>query len=640
MKAKLFPILYLLSLVSSTFLTFQLPGPDNEHSILDIASSLLMFGLWTISLYCFGRVIVHKLGISKSPQVFSFFFGSLGMAVAGYLFSFLGLLDEKFRGLYILFLAVGPLLFQIYRLPNPIGNIRTSALSCIVLSVLFLPRLVMTFLPASFWDALWYHLPISQSWWMNGSYKLPLDSIAQLCGGHWDSLYLWPHLLLGSKDGGGQVLIQLFAQWQHLFLGFLGSVFVFTQIARVLFGKKYALLLASTATLSVVLLSFASIAKNDWGIIFWWGALLLFFLRHRSLTLQSLLILGIGIGWTLSSKWSGLFFLAAFLPTIFLLAKNLSPKNASILGVFLVFGALPIMIRNYWTVGNPIFPLGIQILPETMVGPTWRAALLKLVAQPEITFFAQVQEKIRALYLHNQLIFLWVLLPVEWILLHKSMRAKWLRLIAFFPLILFFFATPRGSEPRHLGALLMLTNLLGLGMLLNLLKFQIKESLLKPSTYTLCLIAIIVIGTIWDWASIKSFSLSRPELEIRKHISGTSLAWIRLNVPKEEKIVSISEGRLYYLGGTHKIVRVWDSPDLDQKIVNAGNLLERVRILRDEGFSYMIHGATVIDEFFNLAIVNEFKSAAARNPEVLVHRSNLSGVIDLVKLERVLASSN
>jgi len=181
---------------------------------------------------------------------------------------------------------------------------------------------------------------------------------AALYSGYFDFLYAIPVALFYPS-----IIAQLLCQFLHfLFSLGLGSYFLYKKLIR-----DYGFVTACLAALSILTInkSYTSFlyAKSD-GVIALLTLLASWFVisYKGEKDKKYFLSLGILIGLIPAIKMSGLFSCVP-LGLIVIYKEYKSPKNiiTLILGGILVFG--PIMARNYYYIGNPLFPGLISLFP-------------------------------------------------------------------------------------------------------------------------------------------------------------------------------------------------------------------------------------------------------------------------------------
>lgn len=628
-------LVYIISHVFGVAFCWHTPGPDNQHTVVHQLGSLLLLIAWLASTFSYGVALTEALKIRRSRFVLSLFFGTICMSLVAYLLAFTGLVHEKFRILYHLLILLGPVYLYLRKLQFPRSPIPLVSFSFLILLALFIPRLVLSSTPSSHWDALWYHLPSMQNWWAAGGYKYSSESIAVFHSGSWETLYLWPFLLLGGRDGQGLVLIHIFAQWQHLILGFVGSFFCLEQLTRLFAPKRWVSVVVAGGLMSFSLLHVSTYAKNDWGIIFWTLSLFLILIRHRNVGLYLPLLTGFLLGFTLSSKWSSISSMIAILAFLFFSMKICSWRKVASFSGAVLCGMLPILVRNTIFLEAPTFPLGAVLYSTDLIGPTYRAAFSAYTSFDLDGLVIGMLTKLKIVMSVNPLFYALLLVPVNAWLGNKALSRRVLQLFLVLAFLPFLLNSYDKLEPRILGALLILLNLTASAEIAVFLNRILGYAGEWKGAFNLVLCFFALLFLVPDHyirqPSIRNIELLRPELTIRTHLAGSSMAWVRLNVPTNEKILLPLEGKTFYLS-THSVVRIWDWGYLDKKIVEAKNFEERVAILVDEGFDIAIIGAMRIDRFYNEAIVDEFSAAWKEYDGSVLYAAKYSRVISLKKM--------
>lgn len=636
MHNRYFYLIYAVLQVFGFVFCWRIPGPDVEHTIAHQLGASFLFFAWSLSTFAYGALVVDALKIGKSRFVLSLFFGSVIMSFLAYLLGVVGLLHEKFRILYYLLLIL-PILI-VFRRQHQLPKLAFTwnTWFTVILAFLVLPRFVFASTPSAFWDALWYHLPSMQAWWKAGEYFYSIDAIGGFQSGSWETIYLWPVLLLGGRDGQGLVLMQIFSQQQHLIFGFLGSLLCLYELVRYFTSKRFVPFVAACSIMSLSILPMATFAKNDWGIIFWLLSLTLLLVRYRNHFLYKPWLTGALMGFIVSSKWSS--FVGAMAIFIFLL---LTAKKRSLfkLGQFCGFafvGMLPILLRNLYYLNAPTFPMALGLYDTEVVGPTYLGAIKTYSSIYNDSVFKHVVAKIGIVLANNPLVYIYALIPISLLLERRLSARSIFQVITILVSIPYILGSAVKIEPRILGPFLVLLNMLASAQLASFLQWRFVRDRIVYLIQFLWFVALFFPEHYIRHSSMQEIKLLRPELAIRTHLAGSSLAWIRLNISRDQKILFYVEGKTYYLSH-YPVVRLWDSGRLDRKILEAQNLQKRLEFLIDEGFDITVIGAMRIDKFYNEDIVNELNSAWKQYPEAVLYAAKYSRVISL---KRLLAAMN
>jgi hypothetical protein len=235
-----------------------------------------------------------------------------------------------------------------------------------------LSHAVGLFLPEVGFDAVWYHLPITQVYlhlhalvFIPKLYQSAMPQLGSL-------LFVIPYLALGTFG------VKIFCYVMTILL-----VMIFFQSARFILPQKIALLT------SLIFFSFhtvawqASSAYVDQIIAVYELLALLLLLRSPKRVVATAILLGLA----LSMKLLTLLFLPAFLLCAFL---SLGAKKTILLAVIVLLVAAPWYIHAYFLTGNPVFPLfqslsALTILRDNGVSGWWQWAtsgLIKFIFLP------------------------------------------------------------------------------------------------------------------------------------------------------------------------------------------------------------------------------------------------------------------
>ncbi|GAB4412584.1 MAG: hypothetical protein OHK0056_17810 [Bacteriovoracaceae bacterium] len=199
-------------------------------------------------------------------------------------------------------------------------------------------------------DPLNYHLVISK-YLVHGLWNEAWTTIpGSLMSGLFDFIYLIPHLVF---DYG--MASQISSQILHLFFGlYLGSYLVFKNLR---FRNEVFALMAALSILSIARsYNFFFMAKNDGALatVYLWTLIQLRKKNH--------ILLAIGMGLLPAIKMNGLLYVAPVFIFFAFENRNLWREvfKVSIIS-FIVF--LPILMRNTYYMGNPLFPGLIKHIP-------------------------------------------------------------------------------------------------------------------------------------------------------------------------------------------------------------------------------------------------------------------------------------
>ncbi len=580
-------------------------GPDIAQGEIHILGAFLLFLSYLIAQFCWGEVITNFY--SKQAKAWEkFFAGSLFFSLLIGVLGFFPILGESSKLGWQGFFFCGYLLSMRLLSGRRCSLRRISAFDGIAMFV-FLLAILGTFTAHGFWDSLWYHLPASRIWFAAKQISMP-DYFPILCKtGLWDYQFVYGQILLGSDGDGGLIAAQLFGQWANLSAVLL--CYLLLREEKDLFGLS--LFSSLFAILGTELFMMAEFAKNDWGAIFWSLSFLVFSFQRRSA-----ILLGFSAAACFTAKYTSAFFLLPLLILYFLEEKRMQERIIFLVSFTLI--CTPILLRNYLFTNNPFFPALSNIF-QAFMGPSWAG-----IKEYEGISWGILAIKEKLFYLiHDSWICLAALfLPFTW----KSWNGKQKILMASIALSLFCFLLFTGvkAEWRLSGAALLLAAAYGARSLeLFLETNRANPKIIFALTFVLLLLLPV------DWKAPQRLALG-PTLseQVRAWVSGSAVAWTRLQLPPEAKIATLNEQRTYYLT-PHQMLRVFDIPVLDRELAVATSVEEASKAIRHYGIRYLVLSAEFLDSYYSRKICDWFYQVSEKNPQAVLFRTEYSRVLDL-----------
>lgn len=491
-------------------------------------------------------------------------------------------------------------------------------------------------------DPLIYHLTAPRVWVDLGRITLfpDLPSIHQ--ASWWEMLYVLIQVWVGGPEGTGLFEAQLISQWTHVGVGLVGSLMalysIFTDRESSLrsqawiFPALLACLLGSSFQLN------AALAKNDWGVIFWLLAAIYFCERHSHPSKEkrgiSYLWSGIFFGMAVTGKWNSLFFVAVYLGVRFLQARAFNVRCVA--GILL--GALPMVVANLLSTGNPLFPFISSLTFPDLVSPD---AIRTSILRPSRIRFNPVfvWGQFRRMLDEHWIYWGLVLFPLvcgftrtrklrEW-MLFASISAFGILLVDFpFPMV------------RWVGLPLLLSGFLTVLLLhdgLSRIRGRIYPWL-EPLAYLGFLIFLIP-----RTAGIQGFnlaSLPSPSWLIRDnsfHLAGDAKAWLRLNADWRTPVVTTGEQEFYYLSSLHP-VSLLDNPRVNRQVDGLISAESLVSKLHEMGFKFILDSYHPEQRFWTFSSMM-LQDVLFRYPDALVYSGRTSQIIDIQKVMDTLHGS-
>jgi hypothetical protein len=477
-------------------------------------------------------------------------------------------------------------------------------------------------------DALWYHLTGPLSWIKNNGFYFSSDAVQLMQASVWESIYLWPLLILGSSISAELVSVQIFSQ----ILVFCAAVTTSVTTAKLL--KKVmpftleaswqALVILAVFLTTEMVLSLPT-PKNDWGVAAWF-ILAVFYLTNSNHIVAALLF-----GLAFASKLS---YGIVIMPICIIGLNYLKSNTRRIQFLSMIIGAaLPVLIRNHLLVGNPFFPTlenhlanfrGYQILPKI-----WLNALSHFSSFSFVISVEEISKVVLATFPPNQLFSLLILAPLArniW----QSFWGSRIYITIFVSLALFVVLTGDKAEVRLIGAIPILVAGLSIyGFYAARQSLGIR--LIPVKILPLVAAAYLVLFSEKPWGRLFPYdSLARPVTTVK---SNPTIAVInefsKLN-GSIEKILLAFDTRLFYVFN-YGVVRAWDSKRISD-IFEKTDARQIIKSLTPE-FRYLLVTYVTIDNFQAEGPVNLIVALTDSMPDSIVARFNGGILIDMFKLQ-------
>lgn len=610
-------LLGILFIFLGHFFYGEAKSADSPHGFAVVFGAFLFFLAYLLSQISWGYVIVVLLG--RTPVFWEVaFWGSLFYPALIGIFGFFPILGSS-------------------SLPGWLGVFLLSFLGCLRVThknlvffpefeklnfekkavlVLFLVLLFALFLGAStphpFWDSLWYHLTSSRLWYQAGRIVLPPLFPIAFKTGLWDYHFVIAQILLGGVGDRGLIAAHVFSQWAAL-SSFVFSFFVLIGNSKRLNLSWYCIFFGLIACESFQVVQFA---KNDWGACFWGLCFLAFLLQGERAGL-----LGIAAGACFSAKYSVAFFLFPLIAK-YLWTQRKCVKEISIFSVMFLLALLPVALRNAFLTGNPFFPALDGIFPTSLLGPSWEniSDYEGFVTSPHLLFV-----KLESLVFESPAV---VGIFLIWLVKEYWRKARGLVFSISCGALIFIFITGPKAEWRLFGAGLLLLSCIGFEVLREIV-FNFAAAQARVLMVAAGISCFIFLPDSWRFAW--RFFGSDAAIQIREFVSGSSMAWVRMNSPAEELVATLNEQRIYYLF-PHTPIRVFDNPQMDKALARTQNPEQAVQVLRTFGVRYLVLSAESLDRYHNQRICDWMYILTQKYPKAVAFDAGTSKVLDLKKL--------
>ncbi len=618
-----------------------------------LAGLFVVFLFWFAAVIGWGRMAAIAVGLTGSRRLskaeewsVALGLGSLVAAAWAYLSVLLG----PHRGVAlssVVFLVAGA-----FALALPRRHQSTRALTRdkrhLLLYSLLATYVVLRFIQstrlARHGDPLYYHL-VAPVLWVRSNLSFDPAHPLNFCASAWEGLFLWPaQWFLGTGDVGLPA-IQIFSQWIHLSIGWVGMAVAVVALLRRLRVPLVPALIGGFAALATRSLWWTgALAKNDCGVAFWLlsGVVLLWTMEEAGLRLS--FAAGALLGASVATKYSAVFLGLPLLVVWAVDRVRRQPKRLSaVLAAFLVGGlvsAAPFLMRNWIGGGSPLFPISLGG-PDGLarVSQTSREYYAGIAPSGLDTGLSWRLGRLGELSEEGPLALLSLLALVLLIwpgFIRRARLVNWrgatmiflgpLASLAFFLLI-----GKAGTDFRLLGPGLTLLNVSGtlvtLLLLRNIARSSRRLRFLPAGWVTLSVVALtcrLAPEAVVD--RIRDFPIQQ---EIEGHTGGDTKAWIARNVPKSERIVTSGDNEIYYLLG-HDVTVGTDDLRLDRlwrKAVSTGATPDGLLVrFRGEGFRYLLD-TRFPGEPDALAVI--LRQTLDRHSEWVVFQGRESRLIDL-----------
>lgn len=426
----------------------------------------------------------------------------------------------------------------------------------------YLIRLFAALYPEAHGDPLLYHLVGPRVWVEQGGVRMHPELPNAILAASWEYHYVWPNLLFHrGQPGSGLIEAQLFNQWTHLTIGWLGAlIFLVQAFARWIPALRWRLLAAFAAAFVLNIQWTAGLAKNDWGMILWGTAGL--FAALSAVKRRECLLAGAWIGLALAGKPNTGFFL---LPALALLPFSLGKKWFWLLPTLLLALATT-ALRNFLLTGNPVYPMLHHIFPNPYMSESW-AEHFSLYQPTEAAFrgWAFWLSRIWLVLKESPLLWLVLLLPFSFSFFRRERSLRLLLGICAGSFLLFGLALGAFAELRHLGATL--------PILIFLLVALWAHFFPRSGIWAIPLGLVAVLAFSHLPLHILGKWRQRPfgNAAILHHTAGPAKAWARQQLSPAERIALVADNETYYLLGWNVTI-LSELPTLDSDTRTANNL--------------------------------------------------------------------
>jgi len=643
-------------------------GSDEVYPFQHYLGAFFIFLSWVASLYFWGSCLLKWLfqeRVSGAPFLSLSFFVALGtgsafLAVGVTLLGFLGLIGRPYFPFYVVLVLASGILwnFELYKegaglveillggFKKNVQKSKEEFFSLLILFSFMIWRSFVSFLPHSHSDPALYHLTGPRFWYDHGVIAQNFDHPLFLTSGYWESLYLWLTHLFSGGVGEGLLITQIACQWGHYFLGFGGVLFLLYYLVKNKTGSAYLAAVSSLfAVSSVSNFGTAWLAKNMWGLSFWIlaGTAILFYQKDEREEKSKYLLAGFLIGVGAFSKINLILSAGALL--FWWMVSNQFKfrfRKSHLITLGALIGYLPLFLRNFIFTSNPFFPLFNAIFPSEMF-PLYYSEHTSMTHSEELLLSVEYFKMGFKRYVNENPMNTFA--PLSFFVLLFGFKSRIIKSGNLITLVVIltglaglFFTSMFGGTTEHfryLGIILWLVPILTICTFYDLvLMFRLEKKL--KWVFSLSLSALFLMQAHHVFRFPTSLLDGPPFQAAIRELSwtGDSLAWIRFNLPLGTKIASTGNLEFYYLDGYDFLV-LNESARLDRLTRTAKTPKELIKVLRNEGFEYVINALTYSKVPWR-GTGQIFYDLGKEHKEIMVFEGRLSQVIDLRMADKLL----
>ena len=541
-------------------LTLHTPLPEQTQNLWHALPAFFIFCIFVFTLFSWGSLVRISLKLPyfswSENKLFDLAIGVALFYGMAYLLTLLHLFSSQ-QHVFLWCLLTLPvyLNFRVLKLSpthfNEVTNFSTflkenSWLSIPILIVVI--KLIEGLQFPKHGDAYLCYLPGPRIWAVEGSFNPYLHFSQFFLTTSWESLYAWGTALMGLKGGVGLDLTQFFAQWctGGIAVGgvFLATLSLCQRLSQIFpLSKTWFAFICVSAMQLPSLRWNSNLAKNDFGVAFLGFSAFYFTYFLAPLSNWATLFAGILAGVAVIGKLPLVFFGFSLTLTVFL--KSRKKFAIYILGGFL--GVLPVLARNYFLTGDPVFPWLPNLFPTQLLGPTLSAGATR-ATQHFLQGYQELWVYFKELFLEFPLI----LTPIILIIASRERKQIWKQMSGILlSLVLFTLLLRSSTEIRYQNASLVVCGSLSAFFAFYLISRIIpKENpKIKNMLSVFLAIGILITSNITTFTLFQIGSSKFQALPFKlPHLTdGVGKLWIRQNLKSNQSILIIGDPHLYYL---------------------------------------------------------------------------------------------
>jgi hypothetical protein len=518
---------------------------------------------------------------------------------------------------------------------------------------LHLPRIVALYLvfaffvalyPSTYFDPLNYHLYGIVEWSKLDKLVHIKSAIQIMHDSYGDYLYFPFSFWWGQSDLKDLISLQITCQLFTVCIGISFFSLILFELVKDRFEKIWIPLLLISALTRASLQHKGFIAKNDWIALSWFLSAvylqLTSFKDKKNSAYVSSFFMGLSIGTKLT------YFAPAGIFFIWFAVKEKIKIDKKLIISFIIFflTLLPYLLRNYFWTGSPVFPLAHNIFPTSFLGPSWIEGFKYFDITLNQLSFKFLQHKMIRIFTYEPLAYFSLVVPMFFHNLSSSSK-KLFSLIFLFLIFFILFFGP-WSELRHFGPIAISINMfgvIGISLISKRLSFTDNKKIF---------ISYIFIGIItYNFLNLENqlnplpsslrkgvfFPRVQALLEENKGLKASQ--YLSKYKRKEFRLGLLDDTPPYFLSN-HKVIRLWDDPDLDRSLKACFDLNCVVNVLDKEGINYLLESGFIFDPYYNLSVLNLIDNAVLNYPHVVIWANNNEKIVSIKKLSEVIKKND
>ena len=640
--------LFLFLLIPGILLSGAPIDPDYIFPLTKYFGIFLIFLAWVLCVLDWGQIIAYKIGLPHQDLSIAAPLGTVGGALTMMAMGHLHLLGPTFNPLTMVLASLGPLLKSYLTRQQNTGSLFSFKMEN-HWPVLFWMTPLLIFFGYSVAllnynpDPMYYQLLAPRVWFNQGEIFFNPRFPYLFQAGYWEYLFLWANSWVGSspfsKPQEGLIEVQLFCQWIHFFLGFMASAL----LINTLFIKRINSPIWRAGIIYAGLLTFCtaftiSVAKSDYGLLSWSIFSFLILAEETGpLTRNKLLTCGLILGMTLSNKIPTVFTIGPILglySILWIKKSGWKPalRDLSLLGVGILAGMAPLLIRNWIFTNNPFYPIFNSLFPSPYITPSMAEYLDMFKVQDALFSFNRIAANFKEFF-HQNFIFIGFLflIPFYKTFKNEDTPIKVLTLSLLIATVCFAILTKDNRKAwRVTGMPPIFWNCLCVYGIAKI--FETKEhyfSLQDRKIISALFVSLMLIPEIGYYWFLTDLGMKNPSDRMMRGNATDSKQWIRQNAQADDLILTGSDAELYYV--SHLNVRIINHDiEMDPVVFYEKSTKKVMKFLAETKVKYFID-----DGIFFLPIgrtLAQIRPIIKAYPEAAVYIGQDSRVIDFQKL--------